>query len=143
MEVAGAAVRKRTGWIWAICIFYVISVVWTLLSFYLIFSGTIPITAAQQAYFEALSPVDITLSMLIGLANLCGAVALFLLRWVAFHLFATAFAASLLMSLWHAATKGWLQALGGSSFIGTIIGEGISAAVCIYTWKLMRRGTLR
>jgi hypothetical protein len=142
MEGAPASGRRRTGWIWVISIFYTLSVGWTLLSFYLILSGSIPIPAAQQAYFEALSSADIILTILIGLANFSGAIALFLLRRVAFHLFVAAFATTILLSLWHAATKGWVQALSGAGLVGVIIGYGISAVVCVYSWKLMKKGTL-
>ena len=142
MEVAPTLGRRRPGWIWVISIFFMLSCGWTLLSFYLIFSGSIPITAAQRAYFEALSPFDVLLTLLIGLANFSGAIALFLLRRVAFHLFVVAFAASILLALWHAATKGWVQALGGTGLMGAIISYGIVALVCFYSWKLMKQGTL-
>ena len=134
--------RRRPGWIWVISIFYMLSGGWTLLSFYLIFSGSIPLMTAQRAYFEALSSVDMLLTFLIGLVNLSGAIALFLLRRVAFHLFVGALVASTILTVWHAATKGWIQALGGAGFLGVIIGYGMIVAVCVYSWKLMKQGTL-
>jgi hypothetical protein len=142
MEMAAASVRKRTRWIWVISIFYLISAGWTLLSFVLIYSGSIPINPAQRAYLDSLSSFDIGITVLIGLLNLSGAAALFVLNRVAFNLFVVALAASVLVALWHAATKGWLQALGGPGFTGTMIGYGISLAVCLYAWKLTKRGTL-
>ena len=143
MERSPASGRRRNGWIWLITIFYTMSVGWTLLSFSLILSGSIPIkTAAQRAYFEALSSADILLTVLIGVANFSGALALFLLRRVAFCLFVVAFATTTLLSLWHIATKGWIQALGGADFVGAISGYGIAAVVCVYSWKLIKKGTL-
>jgi hypothetical protein len=142
MEMTADPFRKRTRWIWAISIFYLISAGWTLLSFVLIYSGTISVHPAQRAYLDSLSAFDLGITVLIGLFNLSGAVALFVLNRVAFKLFVTAFAASVLVALWHAATKGWLQALGGPGFIGTMIGYGISVAVCFYAWKPTKRGIL-
>lgn len=142
MEIAADSVRTRTGWIWAISIFYLVSAGWTLLSFVLIYSGAISVNPAQRAYLDSLSPFDLGITVLIGLFNLSGAVALFVLNRLAFKLFATAFAASILVALWHATTRGWVQALGGPGFIGAMIGYGISAAVCFYAWKLTQRGVL-
>jgi hypothetical protein len=142
MKMITDPVRKRTAWIWAISIFYLFSVGWTLLSFVLIYTGTISVNPAQRAYLDSLSTFDLGVSVLIGLLNLSGVVALFVLNRVAVKLFVIALAASVLVALWHAATKGWLQALGGPGFMGTIIGFGISAAVCIYAWKLTKKGIL-
>jgi hypothetical protein len=142
MELPTDSVRKRTGWIWAILIFYLISAGLTLLSFVLIYSGTIPVNPAQRAYLFSLSSFDVGITFLIGLLNISGAVALFLLNRMAFNLFVTAFVAAFVLALWHATTKGWLQALGGPGFIGAMIGYAISAAVCLYAWKLTKRGTL-
>ena len=142
MEMAGDSIRRRSRWIWAIVIFYAISAGWMLLSFFLIYSGIIPINPEQRTYLDSLSPFDLIITLLIALLNLSGAVVLFLLNRLAFKLFVTAFAASVLMALWHAATKGWLQALGDAGLIGTMIGYGISATVCIYSWKLTKRGIL-
>lgn len=134
--------RRRTGWIWIISIFYLLSTGWTLLSFYLIFSGAIQITAAQEAYFRSLSSVDHIVTLVIGLTNFAGAISLFLLRRIAFYLFTTALAVSILLSIWHTFAKGWIQALSVSGLVGGIIGFGISAAVCFYAWKLTKRGIL-
>jgi hypothetical protein len=134
--------RKRTGWIWAICIAYLVSTVWSLLSLYLIFTGKMQMTPSQRMYFSSFSQSDLVLSILIGLVNLCAIVALFRLRRIAFYLLATTFAASIVTFLAHGATTGWFQTVGGSSLAGAIIGLCISAAVCMYAWMLMRRGAL-
>jgi hypothetical protein len=81
---------------------------WTLLSFVLIHAGAIPLNAAQIAYFDSLGTLDYVFSVGIGLANFLGAISLFLLRRMAFHLFASALVANLLMTLWHVFSKvGW------------------------------------
>ena len=134
--------KKRPGWVWAISIFFFLAAGWTLLSFYLINLGAVPLNAAQKAYFSSLTGVDYGLTILMGLANLIGAVALFFLRKVAFYLFVTAFGVNLLLAAWHAVTKGWVAAIGGSGFVGTVIGWALLIAVCIYSWRLIQRGVL-
>jgi hypothetical protein len=133
----------RSGWIWAISIFFGVSAGWTLLSFALIRSGAVPLNAAQIAYFSSLGPVDYVFSIGIGLANLLGAISLLLLRKIAFYLFASGLAGNLLMTLWHVATKGWVAALGGAGLVGAIIGLGLLVIVCVYSRHLLQRGVLR
>ena len=91
---------------------------------------------------SSLTGLDYGVSLLIGLANLLGAVALFLLRKVAFYLFVTAFGANLLLTAWHSATKGWVAAWGGLGLFSILIGWAVIVAVCVYSWKLVRRGVL-
>lgn len=133
---------KRPKWVWAISIFYFFSAGWTLLSFYLAKTGTVSLSAAQAAYFNNLSGVDYGLTILIGLANLIGAVALFLLKKLAFYLFSTALGANLLLTAWHTVTKGWLSAMPGASLVGAVIAWGLLIAVCAYSWRLIQRGVL-
>jgi hypothetical protein len=134
--------KKRPGWVWAISIFFFLSAGWTLLSLYLIDTGAIPLSAIQEAYFNSLTGADYGLTIFIGLANLLGAVALFLLRKLAFYLFVTAFGANLILTVWHMVTKGWVAAIGGAGLVGAVIGWVLLAAVCIYSWKLIQRGVL-
>ena len=135
--------RKRPIWVWIISIFYLISAGWTLFSFFLIFSGAIVISPAQEAYFNSLTTTDFTLTIAVGGANLVGAVTLFLLRKVAFYFFLAALGTTLMLTAWHWTTKGWAEALGGAGLTGALIGYGLSFAVCVYAWRLTKKGTLR
>jgi hypothetical protein len=134
--------KKRPGWVWAISIFFFLSPGWTLLSFYLIGTGVVSLNAVQKVYFSNLTTIDYILTILIALANLLGAVALFLLRKVAFHLFITAFSVNLLLTAWHTVTKGWIAAMGGPDLLSALIGWALLVAVCIYSWRLIQRGVL-
>jgi hypothetical protein len=124
-------------------IFFGVSAAWTLLSFAWIRTGAIPLNAAQIAYFESLSALDYVFSVGLGLVNLIGAITLFLLRRAAFYLFASALAANILMTLWHVAAKGAVDALGGAGLVGTVIGLGLAFAVCVYSRRLLQLGVLR
>ena len=135
-------VRKRPGWVWAISIFYFISAVFTLLSFYVIFSGRISIDPAQKAYFDSLTPIDYGITIILGLLNLTGVVTLFLLRRQAFYFFTGSFIVNILMTIWHLLSKGWIAAIGGPGLVGVIISWGLLIAVCLYSRSLIKAGVL-
>ncbi len=135
--------RKRPGWVWAISIFYFLSAAYTLLAFFLIYSGAVPLQPEQRAYFSQLALFDYGVTVLMGTLNLAGAVTLFLLRRIAFHLFTTAFSIGILMTVWHTVEKGWVAAIGPAGLVGAAIGWALAVTVCVYTWRLGRAGVLR
>ncbi len=135
--------KKRPGWVWAISIFYFLSAAYTLLAFFLIYSGAIPLQPEQRAYFSQLTLFDNGISALIGILNLAGAITLFLLRRIAFKLFATAFALGILTAVWHALEKGWVAAIGPAGLVGALLGWALVVTICVYTWRLARAGVLR
>jgi hypothetical protein len=135
--------RKRPIWVWLLSLFFLLSAIWTLLSFYMIWSGAIPLGPTQQAYFDRLTPIDYALTIVIGLLNLSAAIALFLLRKIARDLFLASLGLSLILVAWQAATKGWVEALGGAGFVGVLIGYILLIVVCIYAWHLRKKGVLR
>ena len=112
------------------------------LSFYLILSGAIPLEPAQKAYFDRLTPIDDMLTVATGLLNLAGAVMLFLLRRIALYLFLSAIGLTAVSTLWQAAAKGWVEALGGAGLVGALIGFSL-VVVCIYAWRLSKKGVLQ
>src|SRR5712691_6772172 len=114
------AANPRPGWVWVISILYFLAVPCTLIPLLLVWSGTLPLPPAQHEYFQRLSYVDHAITLLIGTANLAGAIALFRLRRVAFSFLTTALAFTTVLSLWHAATKGWIQALGPVGLVGPL-----------------------
>jgi hypothetical protein len=135
--------RKRPVWVWVISIFFFISAGWTLLSFYLIWSGVIPLAPAQKAYFDQLTLFDYGQSIVVGLLNMTGAVALFLLRRIALAFFLSGLGLGIISVVWHAATKGWIAAIGGPGLVGVLLGYVIVIAVCAYVWRLSKTGVLR
>ena len=134
--------RKRPVLVWVISIFYVVSAAFTALSFYLVYSGSIPLQPQQAQYFDALTTFDWFSTLLIGVINFSAALLLFLMRKQAAYLFPSGFALGLAVTIWHTLTKGWLAALGDAGLVGAMIGWGISIAVCVYCWRLLQRGAL-
>lgn len=134
---------KRPKWVWAISIFYFLSAAYVLLSFYLINSGAVPVPEATRAYLDGLTAFDHAFSILIGVANLLGAISLFLLRKVAYPLFLASFVANVLVSTWHMISKNMLSALVSGGGIGMLIGWGMQLAVIWYVRRLAKSGVLR
>lgn len=143
MEPTSNVENKRPKIVWVIFLWYILSPCFTIVSFVMINSGFIPVTPAQSAYFNSLTGFDYAMTVVVVLLTIAGAVAIFLLRKVSFHLFVTALVLSVLATLWNVISKGALAALGSTGFVGVLIGFGILAAVCWYALELRNRGVLK
>lgn len=128
---------KRNFWIWLIVIWSFGSGIISLISFFAVQFGALPLNDAQRAYFDNLGLVDHLAGVLSAAFNLLGAIALFRLRRQAMYMFFSAFGVSTLISLWHASTRG----LGGS-LVELSIGLGLLGAVCVYVQKLAKQQIL-
>lgn len=133
---------KRPAWVWAISIFTAFGFLWTLASIYLIRSGALPVSSEVQSFFSHMSWFEV---LLLPFVNLCAAIFLFFLRKIAFYLFLVAFVltAKEHVSLLFGYGTTMLAPQGASEIIGTFIGLAISAAICMYSWKLTKRNILR
>ncbi|SDH98115.1 hypothetical protein [Propionivibrio dicarboxylicus] len=132
-----AAPRKRNFWIWLIIIWSFGSGVLSLFSFFAVEFGAIPLSDAQRAYFDNLGLLDHLAGVLSAALNLLGAITLFKLRKQAVYLFFCAFGISVLLTGWHAVTRGLS---GGLVELG--IGLGLLGAVCVYVQKLAKEQCL-
>lgn len=140
MNMQSTEGKKRPGWVWAISIFYFLSAVYTLLSFYLVFSGKVPVGPAEKAYIDSLTTIDFLLTIALGVSNLTGASLLFLLRKESFYFLGFPFVFGVLMTIWHTITKGFAAAAGGSGIVGMFLGWGMIIAVLWYIKKLEKDG---
>lgn len=134
--------RRRPAGVWLVSAFYVLSAGWTLLSFALIFSGTIKMNAAQEAYFASLTGVDWFFSLSIGVIGFSAAVSLFLLRRVAVVLFSVALALNLAFTAFQTMRTNWVEAIGGTGLVGALFGWLILLAVIVYARGLTKKGVL-
>ncbi len=134
---------KRPALVWVISIFYFISAGWVILSFALIYTGSILLNEAQKEYFQSQTIFDHGSTLLIGVSNLAGAVLLLALKRPAFSLFAAAFGVGLALTLYQIVAKNWLGVLGGPGLVGAVIGWAISLSIIFYTRRLIGRGILR
>ena len=135
--------QKRPIWVWLISSFYFFSAIFTLASFYLVVSHIVTITPDAQQYLDSLTLSDHIFKIIIGSAIISGAAALFLLKRVSFYLFLIGLLFNIGLTLRHALFKGWLQVVGQSGLLSLFISWGLLLSVCIYTWHLSKKGTLK
>ena len=123
--------RQRDLWVWLITIWFFGGGILSLTSFFAVQFGAIPLSPSQQADFERLGMVDHLAGVISATLNMSAAIALFRLRRLAIYLFWAAFAISVLLAGWQAASRG----LGGS-LVELGIGLCLLGGACIYTQKL-------
>lgn len=138
--------QKRPKWVWAIFIFYFFSAGFTLLSYYLLFTGVTTLTPEENKYFDSLSKLDHGLTIIIGSLNLLAALSLFMLKRTALYLFTASISIGILVTGWHIIYKGWFEVLGGiggsSLVVSTALGWCLILAIYMYTWKLYKTKVL-
>ena len=132
----------RPGWVWAMATFYFATSGWRFLTFFLVTSGSIPLDPTTRATFHSLTTSEHAISMAVGAISFCGAMALLLLRKIAFYLFATQLALIVLVDIWKMGNTGSFVGVGGSGVIRMVIDLGLAILVCIYSWSLMRKDVL-
>lgn len=134
--------NKRPALVWVISVFLFLAAAWTLFSFYLVFSGVVPLDAASQAYFASIGFFDWLVTGAIFALNLSAAISLLMLRKIAVNLFIGAFAINILSTVVTAFRTNWTEALGGSGLFGVLIGWGIALAIIFYARDLAKKGIL-
>ena len=127
---------KRPVFVSGISILYFLSAGWVLLSSFLLYSGTIPLSGEQKAYFSSLTIFDYATSVLLVTLKLSGAVLLFLLRKRAISFFIAAFGLELVTTIYHIVAKNWIGAIGRPGMFGMVAGWTMSVAVIIYLRRL-------
>lgn len=134
---------KRPGWVWAISILYGLSTIYTPISFYLVYSGALPLTGAQKEYFNSLGMFDWILVAVGSVIMLSAVVSLFLLKRVTIKLWGLAIIVTVLNSIYSMIAKNWLAAMDIPSLVGVVIGFALVVAIFFYTKRLDARGYLK
>ena len=136
------ASRKRPAWVWVIFCFYLLSAGFTLLSFFLIFSGRIRVTEAQRTYFANLSALDFLATVGLAVLVLIAATSLFFLHRVAVRLFAIVLACNVGFTILHLLSSNFVEASGGRGVTGMIGAWIVLVAILLYAMRLSKRGIL-
>lgn len=134
--------RKRPIWVWVISIFYFVSALWTLFSFYMIYSGALPLPPEQARYFASLTALDYFFTVATACLSIAAVIALFLLRKAAFYLFLAGLGLDIVLSVEQLIANDLPAALGLAGLVGAAFGWVILGAICYYTWRLKKRGVL-
>lgn len=141
-EENNVEVKKRPGWVWVISIFYIFSLAWTFLSFYMILNKIIPIPIETQEYFSNLGIIDWLLMTIGSSITLIAVVTLFLLKRITIKVWLTSFVFGILSTAYSAIATNWLQIMQTSTIVSTLIGFAIVLAIYSYAKRLDNRGYL-
>ncbi len=130
---------KRPFGVWLISAFYLFAGTMNLMVWFRLQTGAVTLSSAQLAVLNQAS-----LWGILPFANLAGAVSLFMLKKIAFYIFAVMLVASGINTLaLIVATGGFAQIISGQGVIRLIIGYGIGIAVCLYTYRLKQNNILQ
>ena len=133
---------KRPIGVWIVCVYFAISIAATVISLIQLLEGEMPITPAQQAYFDKLGPTDYIGGATTLLLSSWAAVELFRLRKRAVAILSTVLVLNLGASLYHLIATNWSEALGMTGLAGVAAGLSLLSLILIYAWTLQRRGVL-
>ena len=114
----------------------------TLFSLYLIFSGTISVSATQQSYFASLGTLDWVITAIGFVLNAAAALSLFMLKRTAVFLFGTVLVWTVANTLFSMIRTNWTQAIGGAGLIGVLFGSVLVVAIFLYVQNLAKKGIL-
>ena len=128
--------------VWVIAIFYLLSIVSTLLSLVSVLTGVVEVTPAQQRYFDSLGPVDYLGNSLILLISAWAVVEFFLMRKAAVRAFVIALVMNIGLTAFHLVATNWREAAGESALATVIVSWIVSVGVLLYAKHLQQRGLL-
>jgi hypothetical protein len=133
---------QRPRGVWAILIYYALSLAWTLLSFWLIYSEKIAVPDATAEYLR--NPGTLTRALTIVGIMLNGAflVALFQMRRIARTIFTTILILTVFSFLWNILFTNYLSVLTVSSLVGLVVAGLIFVLIYRYLFRLERDGKL-
>jgi hypothetical protein len=134
--------QNRPFGIWLITLLYAVGLILTLTFLYFIWSGVVPMEPGDKAKLSNFPLVNLVASIIVVLLNTLAVGALFLLRKNALNLFLSALVLSLAFQAWQTATKGWTAGVGQVGMSGIVLSYAIPILVCIYTWRLIKKGIL-
>lgn len=141
-QVPSSPKKKRPFWVWIISGFYLFSGVMNLSMLLMIHTENPGLTPEALATLQK-TAMAWTLGGLLPLANLAGAVFLFMLRKPAFYIFSAMLAAGLLNGIIQfARLDASLETLSRQGLTQALLGYTITLCVCIYTYRLKKQGTL-
>jgi hypothetical protein len=131
---------KRPALVWIICIVYLSSSFFSVASWFLSPSPSIPPYVENASYFIRLEAVHHWLSVTITFLNIYGAIALFGLHKKALYLFLAGLGITIASGLYRIAIFQFhLSIISGLMVLGWLL----TSAVCLYTWRLKTSGVLR
>jgi len=143
-ESLSSSAVKRPFWLWVICLWYIVAVLLTVLTFYWYWNGTVPITPAIKSYLKSITLLEVSVALLIAGIKLVAAALLFTLRRQCVLLFGILLVFNVLNIAWGAATRRTWFALMSNvrGVVYLVVGVTLSLAIFLYTRHLKQIGLL-
>ena len=137
---------KRPLGVWIITIYYLLSVIWILLSLVAFFNGVILTsteTETQRAYLESFNSLHWIMIILLAILTISAVILLFLLRKKSILLFGVLLVADIGITIFEMLRTNWLEISGGiSGLIGKIISWIILFVIILYARNLAKKQIL-
>lgn len=133
---------KRPGWVWVISIWFMFSTIIFPLSLYMALSGTLPLNAAQQAYYNNLGMLNYLIIAIRVILTFSAGLTLFLLKKVTIKIWLAIIVFAVFSNIYNLMTTEWLKIAGNTGVIGAVVGFMIMIAIYFYTRRLEARGVL-
>lgn len=131
---------KRPIGVWVISLFNFISVGIAFAAIMLLVM--VPGDGVEADFMDdtAFNVVTVVLALILVVAS----VLLLRLRKTAFHWFLAHVAASVLLSIWDVISKGYADSVLAPEVAGyTVFGLVVGLVICVYCWRLIRKGILQ
>jgi hypothetical protein len=136
--------KRRPSWVWLISSYYISAGLWSLAIYWQLYNGALTLLPpSSRIYFDAYTGADYGLLAAISVLGI-GAAALFvMLRRASVYLFMARFVLAVGVASWNALNKGALDSSRPGYILAALVLWSVSAAVCFYAWRLMRKGVLK
>lgn len=132
---------RRPILVWLIFLFIIFSTAFTAVSVLVLTSGNLPPEVQAKIGVEAIRPIDIVAGLFEAAVYFVAAIALFMMRKLAFYLFAGAFVMEIGLVVWTLADRSHAITLGiaGGDMAGFVgmVAIGLAFLLFIYTLNLM------
>ena len=133
--------KKRPLFIWLIFISYIVSAIFTLLSYILITFNFVPVFVGSETISNSTTHADFIFELIISLLNLIGAIWLFQLKRKSFNIFIIVLILNLTASAYHM-FKDTSFGFAGLGIIGEAIGWLTTIIIIYYIKKYIKEGVL-
>lgn len=135
--------KRRSGWIWAISICYMIIGISVAAGYFMIDIGELP--PSELAYLKSETTFELIIdNVFLSSCYFAGGLLLLLLRRSAFFLLSIATATDIVHTTWDIYARGLFQVYSSNWDIAlTISFPIVGLVVCIYIWKLVGKGVLQ
>jgi len=142
MAVLESSGRLRPVGVWVIVGWTALSVAWSLLGYFLIYTGKAQLTPEMREYLSSLSLLERLASLAVGVANVFGVVLLWRLRRRAVFWLTLALYGNVAMTVYQTLTTHVIAALDPPRAIGTLFGWALLIGIILYARRLSARGIL-